>query len=266
MKISFETIAGIVAGFGLFFAAIVLNTDNYFMFLSLSSLALVIGGTFAATMISFQSRYVFRSLMDMMRILIPSSISANSLFNNIGMIIRWSRLVRSDGISALEKKIDIDNIEDPFLRYGLQLLITGYKVEEFHKMLENFMETSYERKMVQVNILQVMGSIAPAFGMIGTLVGLVIMLDKMGGDPEKLGAGLAVALLTTLYGVLFAQLVFIPAARKIEEKENMLRFRNSLILQGFVLLASSKSPMFIQDSLNSFLDPNFHFSIAKKGE
>jgi len=108
-----------------------------------------------------------------------------------------------------------------------------------------------------------MAAASPAFGMIGTLIGLIIMLGKMGEDPSALGPGLAVALLTTLYGVLFARLVFMPAAAKILQREQILRFRNYLVAEGLSLLADRKSPRFIQDKMNSFLDPAIHFSIDK---
>jgi chemotaxis protein MotA len=106
-----------------------------------------------------------------------------------------------------------------------------------------------------------MAEAAPAFGMIGTLVGLVIMLDNMGGDPGGLGKGLAVALLTTLYGVLFARIILLPAATKILQREQIIRFRNYLVAEGLALLADKKSPRYIQDKMNSFLDPSLHFNI-----
>ena len=107
---------------------------------------------------------------------------------------------------------------------------------------------------------------APAFGMIGTLVGLVIMLDKMGGDPSALGPGLAVALLTTLYGVMFARLIFLPVASKVQQREEIVRFRNYLVAEGLALLAERKGPRHIQDKMNSYLDPAIHFNIDKAGK
>ena len=106
-------------------------------------------------------------------------------------------------------------------------------------------------------------AVCPAFGMIGTLVGLIIMLQQMGEDPTQLGVGLALALITTLYGVLFARLVFIPAASKIQQREEIVRFRNYLVAEGLSLLAERRSPRYIQDKMNSYLDPAIHFSIDK---
>jgi chemotaxis protein MotA len=100
-----------------------------------------------------------------------------------------------------------------------------------------------------------MGTFSPAFGMVGTLIGLIIMLDNMQGDPTMLGKGLALALITTLYGVLLAQLLFKPAAAKIQQKLEIDRFRNILLTEGFVMLAEKKDTMTIIDRLNSYLSP-----------
>ena len=91
------------------------------------------------------------------------------------------------------------------------------------------------------------------------------MLESLAVDPEGIGPGLAVALLTTLYGVLFARLVFLPAATKVEQKEGIIRFRNFLVTEGFAMLAEQKSPRFIQDKMNSYLDPALHYSIDQRG-
>jgi chemotaxis protein MotA len=99
-----------------------------------------------------------------------------------------------------------------------------------------------------------MASAAPAFGMIGTLVGLIIMLDSLSSDPNGIGAGLAVALLTTLYGVLFAKFLFQPAADKTLQREDIARFRNFLMMEGFVMLAEQRPPRYIRERINSFLD------------
>ena len=148
--------------------------------------------------------------------------------------------------------------------FGVELLITGYEGSDVRATLENVNDRTFERNMVPVNILRSMGSTAPAFGMIGTLVGLIVMLDAMGGDPTQLGPGLAVALNTTLYGVLFARMILIPAANKLQQREEILRFRHEMVIEGFALLAEKRSPRYIQDRVNSFLDPAIRFNIDQQ--
>ncbi|MDA9677886.1 MotA/TolQ/ExbB proton channel family protein [bacterium] len=142
--------------------------------------------------------------------------------------------------------------------------MAGYDKENLRGKLETFISSSYQRNMVRASILNTMANVAPAFGMLGTLIGLVMMLASLdASDPSSLGTSLSVALLTTLYGTLFAQLLFKPASRRAEQKEQIARFKNQLTAEGFLLLISQANSVEIQDHLNSFLDPAIHFDSAK---
>jgi chemotaxis protein MotA len=129
-------------------------------------------------------------------------------------------------------------------------------------------ESVFEHKTVPVQVLKNMGASAPAFGMIGTLVGMVAMLSQMGAAPENMmkvvAEGMALALVATLYGVLLASMVFLPAANKLLQKEETERFRNLMVVEGLCLLAEKKTPRFLQDRLNSFLEPENHFDIDRQ--
>jgi chemotaxis protein MotA len=260
---SFTTLVGLLAAFGLFIGSIMMSTDNFLIFLSLSSLLMVVGGTLAATFISYEPRYVMLSLKLIWRILFSPKVGRNVLKSEVGRIIRWAYTVQKSGPPALEAEAKKAVRGDKFLKFGVEMVISGYTGEEVREILTNAIESTFGRNTVQVDILRNMGGAAPAFGMIGTLVGLIIMLDNLGGDPTELGAGLAVALLTTLYGVLFARIVFMPAATKIQQREEIVRFRNYLIAEGLSLLADKKNPRYIADRMNSFLDPAIHFNIDK---
>ncbi|HAA91564.1 MAG TPA: flagellar motor protein MotA, partial [Rhodospirillaceae bacterium] len=135
------------------------------------------------------------------------------------------------------------------------------------EILLNTAATTYERNLVQANILRFMASASPAFGMIGTLVGLIIMLDGLDpgkGDLSQLGQGLAVALNTTLYGILLSRLVLLPAAAKLQQRQEIIRFRNELMAEGLALLSDRTGPRLIQDRMNSFLDPAIRFDIDRQ--
>ncbi|HBC08643.1 MotA/TolQ/ExbB proton channel family protein [Thalassospiraceae bacterium LMO-SO8] len=260
---SFTTLVGLLAAFGLFIGSVMMSTDNFLIFLSLSSLLMVVGGTLSATFISYEPRYVMLSLRLIWRILFSPKVGRNVLKSEVGRIIRWAYTVQKSGPPALEAEAKKAVRGDKFLKFGVDMVISGYTGEEVREILTNAIESTFGRNTVQVDILRSMGGAAPAFGMIGTLVGLIIMLDNLGGDPTQLGAGLAVALLTTLYGVMFARMIFIPAATKIQQREEIVRFRNYLIAEGLSLLADKKNPRYIADRMNSFLDPAIHFNIDK---
>ena len=260
---SLGTIIGIFVAFGLFFGAIASSTDNYLIFISGASFIMVAGGTLASTFISYEPRYVMLSLKLVWRIFFSPKVGRNVLKSEVGRVIRWAYTVQKNGIPALEQESKKAISGDKFLKFGVEMVVSGYTGEEVREIMTNTIETTFGRNTVQVEILKGMGAAAPAFGMIGTLVGLIIMLDNMGGDPSQLGAGLAVALLTTLYGVLFARIIFIPASTKILQREEIVRFRNYLVAEGLALLADKKSPRYIQDRMNSYLDPAIHFNIDK---
>ena len=171
--------------------------------------------------------------------------------------------MQKSGIPALESESKKAVRGDKFMKFGIEMVISGYTGEEVRDIMTTTIETSFGRNTVQVNILKAMAGASPAFGLIGTLIGLIIMLDGMGGDPSQLGGGLAVALLTTLYGVLFARMIFMPCAAKVLQREQIIRFRNVLVAEGLALLADRKSPRYIQDKMNSYLDPSIHFNIDK---
>ena len=254
---------GFLAGLGLFIGSVLIATLNVAVFLSLSSFLLVVGGTIAATFFGQEARYVVLALKGLLSIFKPQRVQRNILNQEVGRIIRWGYLVKEKGFLPLEEEIKKVS-SDPFLVFGVELLITGYDGNDVRDTLQNVTENTFERNMVQVNILRSMAGSAPAFGMIGTLIGLIVMLDSMGSDPKALGAGLAVALNTTLYGVLLARLIFVPAANKLQQRQEILRFRNDLIVEGMSLLAEKRSPRFIQDRMNSFLDPSIRFNIDQQ--
>jgi chemotaxis protein MotA len=255
MRFSGSTVLGILFGVLLFGYAVVSSTDNYFMFLSLPSIALVLGGTIAASMIAFRSRYVLLSIKELFLNLISQRISPRTLSKDVERMVEWSRAMRGNGVMEVETSLSQEERRDPIISMGVELLVNGYGPKDIRQMLDDANESAFEREMVKANILQTMGTFSPAFGMVGTLIGLIIMLDNMQGDPTMLGKGLALALITTLYGVLLAQLLFKPAAAKIQQKLEIDRFRNILLTEGFVMLAEKKDTMTIIDRLNSYLSP-----------
>lgn len=259
---SIGTIIGLLIGLALFLGSIAIATDNFLLFVDLPSVIMVVGGTFSAAFISYEARYVFIALKTMLRIFSAPSINRGLLKSEVGRIIRWGYTVQKSGLPALEAETKKLKNTDKFLAFGLDMVIAGYSGDDVRHILTTTIETTFGRNVIPANILRNMGSAAPAFGMIGTLVGLVIMLGNL-ADPTALGPALSIALLTTLYGVLLPRLIILPAASKIQQREEIVRFRNYLVAEGLALLADRKSPRFIQDKMNSYLDPAIHFNIDK---
>ena len=252
---SISTVAGLLIGIGLFLTSIAMATDNYLMFLSPSSLILVMGGTLATAFISYQGRYVLQALTETIKILGHAKVNKHILVGEIRKVIGWASVAQKGGIIALDQHLQKDEPDEYIIRYGTQLILSGYSADEVRKLMRNTINSTFDRSMIEVNVLRNMASTAPAFGMIGTLVGLIIMLQTMGDDSSSLGQGMAMALLTTLYGVLLARLIFQPASDKILHREEIVQARNYMMLEGLVMIAQEKSPQQIQDTMNSFLEP-----------
>ncbi len=260
------TIIGLLVGVGLFAASILLATDHVAVFFNLPSVLLVLGGTLANSFISYQPESVMTALRDIGRMFSRSRVDREILHSDTRRVVEWARIVKKEGILALESRLDTGEAHDHLLREGLKLVVDGWKPEDVRDLLQNHVESEYFRSTEQVPILRNMAATAPAFGMVGTLVGLIIMLDGLTSDAGALGAGLALALLTTLYGVLAARLIFQPAADKTLQRERFTRFRNYLVLEGFVLLAQGDMPRTVELKLNSYLDPENAVSVPRPSD
>ncbi len=233
-------------------------------FISLASILMVLGGTIAASFMSYQARYVLLAFKAIWWMIKKPQSTREGLNTEIMRLIQWSYLVQKQGLHALENEIKKVNTDDPVLRFALTIVSSGYKPQEVHEILDIAIASEFDRQTIPVSVLKQMASAAPAFGMIGTLVGLVVMLQGLDGDMLRLGQGLSLALLTTLYGVVVARMVFTPAALKLLQKEEIQRFRNEMMAEGLVMLSDKKGPRYMQDRLNSYLDPAIHFNLDKQ--
>lgn len=254
MNFSLASLGGAIFSLALVIGAIFLGTENFRGFLSIEGAMIVIGGTLAVAFMSYEASDVLDALRGIGLMFKKATATHETLHSDLFNIIAWARIMKEKGMRGLENKVD-EGINDPFVRYGLEMVVSNYSPEEVNSMMETAADAYYERDTIPAHILMGMASHAPAFGMVGTLIGMVIMLGNFSGDMSGIGAGLSVSLLATLYGVVTARLFYMPAASKIMQKQDNLRFRNHLITQGMTMLVANRSPRYIQDQLNSFLKP-----------
>mgnify|MGYP001170326644 CR=1 FL=1 len=265
MSFSIGTFIGTVAGIGLFIYSIASGgAKDPFVFLHLNSFLMVIGGTIAATFIAYKENYVLKAFSGLMSIFKHLDINSKTLYEDVGKIITWGEIMKKGGLRELQNKFEDSEYSNPIVKFSMEMVFAGSKSENVKILTEDLIDSQYERNNVQVEILDTMATFAPAFGMIGTLVGLVIMLGNMGSDTSDVGSGMAVALITTLYGVLFANLLLKPAARKLEQKYSIIQYRDKVLLEGIAMLPDKPHPYILQDRLNRFLDPENHFDIAER--
>lgn len=259
--ISLSSIVGILLGLGVVLYSMHRETNNLAIFFSQSSLLIVLGGTITVTFIGFRAKYVWNAFVALFKIYLHQSISPKSLQKDVAQAIEWSRRVQVDGNRALDA-ISHES-KDDFIKYLYGLASTGYTIEDIRLFGETNIEETYFRRLQSANILSTMGSMTPALGLVGTLLGLITMLSKL-DDPSKLGPGLSMALTATLYGLLFARFFFLPSSTKTKQTLSIERFRQYLQLEGLVLLMERRPSLYIQDRLNSFLDRSSQYS-AKTG-
>ena len=251
-------VLGATFGVMLVLAPLIMGAHGILIVFSLGGLVIVVGGVIAVAFMSFEQDNVRLALNAIVRMFRQPSVQHEELRDDMASILKWSAVIRERGLHSFESRISPEDIDDPFVKYGLNMLLSDYAPEEVRSMLETAADACYERDYVPVSILQAMASHAPAFGMVGTLVGMVAMLCNLSDDISGIGQNLAVAFLSTLYGVISARMVYMPAAERLRNEVENRRFRYHLMTEGMTMLASKNSQTHIQDKLNSFLRPDIH--------
>jgi chemotaxis protein MotA len=241
------TVIGVVAGLGIIGAAI--GTTNLVFFLDLTSFLIVLGGTFAAFMVNYPMKDLIGFTGISMKTLFYKTSGPNDV---IPQLLDFAGRARRDGILALQSVMG--TVEDPFMQKGLQLAIDGAEPQAILKILETEVEYTKERHQRGLEMMQTLGTFAPAFGMIGTLVGLVLMLQKL-DDPSTIGPSMSIALITTFYGALMANLMFLPMAGKLKKRNNDEVVVQELLVEGIISIANGDNPRIIEQKLNAFLLP-----------
>lgn len=237
----------LVAGILLFIGLSVTIMGNATAVLSYKSGILVLGGTLLIGFLSFP----IKSYNDLIKTLFLVFKHQEPNYQRlVKRIERLARINRVHGNLALEK--ELNNIENLFLRKGIELVVDEYDPYEIHNIMEQEYELYFSRKESLVNILTTLQKLAPAIGFVGTVIGLISVLGNM-GDPAEMGRGMAIALQTTLYGLLFANFLFLPLSKKLSayvKSEAKLLY---IILEGLMDIAKYRNPKAIAYRLQSYL-------------
>jgi chemotaxis protein MotA len=181
----------------------------------------------------------------------------------IQLFTEMAKKSRRDGLLSLED--DLVNMENEFMKSGLQMIIDGVEPDVIKRIMELKMDTMERRHGQGQEVFAKWGELAPAFGMIGTLIGLITMLAKL-DDPSAIGAGMATALLTTFYGSLFANLVLLPIASNLSEQSQTELFTAELIVDGIIEIQSGTNPRMIEEKLMNYLSTEEQLKLLKGEE
>ena len=259
VKLDLATIVGIFAGLSFIGVAIAMKPGALF-FINAGGAMIVFGGVISATLVNFPLKD-FLSVFSIVRN--AFRYKAQSVSDLIDQIVEMSRKSRVEGLLSIEK--DIDQFGDDFMKKGIQLMVDGTETDILKDILG--IEVSYleDRHAMGQDILKAMGAYAPAFGMVGTLIGLIQMLQQL-SDPTQIGAGMAVAMVTTFYGVLLANLFFLPIAGKLKRRSKQEILIKELLIEGICSIQEGENPRILRDKLVMFLAPSHRLGLEKPEE
>ena len=246
----FATIIGIIGGFGLVIIAMV-SGGGFTWFVDWPSAMIVLGGTFGAVLIN----YPMADLLGVIKV-------AKNAFRGkkqqadvvINRLVEMSRISRRDGLISLQSMIQKNEEKDPFLIKAVNLVVDGVDPLHVSEIMQTELDSLAERHRLGAEIFTTMGNFAPAMGLIGTLIGLVQMLKQM-NSPGAIGPAMAVALITTFYGVILANLVFLPIAGKLKTKSSQELLLKQLIINGILSIQSGDNPRVLEQKLHSYIAP-----------
>ncbi|MBL0732633.1 MAG: MotA/TolQ/ExbB proton channel family protein [Desulfosarcina sp.] len=240
------TIIGLLGGAGLVLSAVIMG-GSAGIFINIPGLLIVVGGSIATAFMKFTMAEVIGSLKVAMKAFLIKVDSPDKIITDM---VSYTRIAKKEGLIALEK----EKPEDNFAAKALAYLSDGYDEGLISDMLNKDIRLTVQRHTLGQNFFKGIGATAPAFGMIGTLIGLVQMLSNM-SDPASIGPSMAVALLTTLYGAVIANLVCIPIAEKLKFRCQEEQVYKNIIVEGAVAITRGLAPMMLEESLKIFLSP-----------
>lgn len=240
------TIIGVIFGFVVIGWAMLLG-GSLRIFWHMPAMAITIGGMLCATLIHFSLPQFLRVFSVIKKTIITKVPSSSEL---IQKMVNYAAINRRDGALALEQ--EFSKINDVFLIKGLQMIVDGQDPEEIREFMSLEIQYLQERHSNGKKILEFMGSASPAFGMIGTLIGLVQMLRNL-NSPDQIGSGMAVALITTFYGALAANLIFLPLAGKLGLYSKAETIAKEMIVEGICAIAKGDNPTAVREKLQVFV-------------
>ena len=247
------TLVGIILSFSLMLSAILMG-GSLSIFINVPSMMIVIGGTIGATMINYPLPDILKVVNVVKKAFFTKNMKANEL---IAQFVELAGIARREGILALETKIG--EMDDEFMIKGIQLSADGLEPAAIKEILDTEIEAIQDRHKLGAEIFTTLGTFAPALGMIGTLIGLVQMLQTM-SDPSTIGPAMAVALLTTFYGAVMANILFLPIAGKLKNRSSEEVMMKDLMTEGIISIAKGENPRVIEQKLNAYLPPQLRQS------
>jgi chemotaxis protein MotA len=244
-----STALGLLIGVGGMLAGFTLDGGSILALVGIPALIIIVSGTVGALTVSSSLRDVMRIpgliMQSMQRVAGPSPQLAQQL-------LEFAEKARRDGILSLEDTVE--DLEDEMLRKGLRLVVDGTESEILVEVLESDLAIMEQRKMEDATLFETAGGFSPTMGIIGTVMGLVLVLGHLGGDTNELGRAVATAFIATLYGIGLANLVWLPIGNKLKGQVKQFRLQKQLIIVGVRSIQQGESPALVKEKIEGFLE------------
>jgi chemotaxis protein MotA len=241
------TLIGVTLSVGAIVGGTVLEGGRVTSLLQLTAFVIVVGGTLGAVLVQTPLGDFLFAMRRLKWVLSSPRFDRQPLINDV---LEWSRRVRRDGLLSLEKQAQ--GVADPFLRKGLTLLVDGVEPDEIRAIMEVEIDSKLVREERGARVFESMGGYSPTLGILGAVIGLIHVMRNL-SDPSALGAGIAVAFVATIYGVGFANLLFLPVANKLKALYGEQLQYQEMMLDGVIMIAEGENPRAIQSKLEGYL-------------
>ena len=263
----FGTLFGLLAGIGIILIGIIQSGGNLFWFFNFNSILIVVGGTFAATMVNLPLRAV-KNILNVLK-----NVFKGEDYDYVGVIeeiVQKAQKARKEGLLSLEA--DLPNMRDSFFKNGIELAINERESTRLRTFLNLEMNNIASRHIAGQEMFLYMASYAPAFGMLGTVLGLIIMMNNFSNDGMEINAsydvaerfaellsGMGLALITTFYGVFMANMIFLPIGGKLKRRSENEMMLKSIVVEGIISIHAREHPILIKEKLMTFVPSQFRY-------
>tara|TARA_Y100000746_G_C15386107_1_gene400231 strand:- start:189 stop:1022 length:834 start_codon:yes stop_codon:yes gene_type:complete len=265
----FGTLIGLLAGVAIIIAGVVTGNGKLGWFLDFNSILIVVGGTFAATLVNLPLKAVTNTFNILKNVFRGEDYDYGGIIEEV---VTKATKARKDGLLSLEA--DLENMRDGFFKNGIELAINERDVNRLRTFLNLEMNNINSRHLAGQELFLYMASYAPAFGMLGTVLGLIIMMNNFAtGDNEQAKAtldvaekfaellsGMGLALITTFYGVFFANMIFLPIGGKLKRRSENEMMLKSIVVEGIISIHAREHPMLIREKLMTFVPSQYRYN------
>lgn len=252
------TIIGLVLGFGAVIGGQVLEGGHVSAILQPTAAIIVLGGTFGATFVSFPLKNILQALKDSRKALFPPKEDPEGVIKNI---INYAAKARRNGLISLEQ--EAQTVKDSFTKKGISLVVDGIDPQKLRETMEIELASFEEHAKASAEVFEAAGGFAPTIGIIGAVLGLIHVMENL-SDSSKLGAGIAVAFVATIYGLMTANIICIPISTKLKLRLKEAILQKEMVIEGLIAIQNGENPHFIEQKLRAYMPDDGEG--AKKGK